>query len=337
MRRDIMVSRVPNRNPQQKRSFGTSAIAVCDGVSGTQGKVSREGQRGERQTVETTDTDAELAKRPAIGQRHRSEFHRGFVRLHTGLWEDGDAEAGLHQPPDRVEGRDTDSNVQAPLRPLRSRGEQHVKRATILHADVIELEGLFERYARELRHRMPRRSEDDEAVGTVWEELEAARRHRRPEYADVDDAVAHGTHNVQAEVLLKVDVSPRIRSRMAKTLRAWWTSASPAAVNLTPREPRRKRGIASPRSSSWMRLLTAEAAMCSRSAARAMFLSAATARKRRSVSRSNWRSVRSIRIALSYDDNNEYRRRNVDHAADAVRREQRGSKNDEGISGACVR
>ncbi len=44
-----------------------------------------------------------------------------------------------------------------------------------------------------------------------------------------------------------------------------------------------------------------------------------------------------IRIALSYDDNNEYRRRNVDHAADAVRREQRGSKNDEGISGACVR
>src|SRR5213594_2865128 len=90
MRRDIMVSRVPNRNPQQKRSFGTSAIAVCDGVSGTQGKVSREGQRGERQAVETTDTDAELAKRPAIGQRHRSEFHRGFVRLHTGLWEDGE-------------------------------------------------------------------------------------------------------------------------------------------------------------------------------------------------------------------------------------------------------
>src|SRR5439155_25331781 len=254
---------------------------------------------------------------------------RSFIAASYGftqaLWEDGDAEAGLHQPPDRVEGRDTDSNVQAPLRPLRSRGEQHVKRATILHADVIELEGLFERYARELRQRMPRRSEDDEAVGTVWEELEAACRHRRPEYADVDDAVAHGTHNVQAEVLLKVDVSPRIRSRMAKTLRAWWTSASPAAVNLTPREPRRKRGIASPRSSSWMRLLTAEAAMCSRSAARAMFLSAATARKRRSVSRSNWRSVRSIRIALSYDDNNEYRRRNVDHAADAVRREQRGS------------
>lgn len=81
---------------------------------------------------------------------------------------------------------------------------------TILHADVIKLEGLFERYASELRHRMPRRREDDQTVGTVWKELEAGRRHRGPEYADVDDAVAHGTHNVRAKVLFEVDTDSRV-------------------------------------------------------------------------------------------------------------------------------
>ena len=84
-------------------------------------------------------------------------------------------------------------------------------------------------------------------------------------------------HMLAAHASVYSASSPCMRSRPNSTVRAWCNRLSPAGVRRTPRLRRCSSGVSTAASSSESRLLTADAAMNSRCAARAMLPSSHTA------------------------------------------------------------
>ncbi len=103
--------------------------------------------------------------------------------------------------------------------------------------------------------------------------------------------VAATTRTLPCAPVAKSLSSACMRVIAPSTSRAWRSRAWPAAVGSIPRRPRTGNGAPISASIAAMRLLTADATIASRSAARAMLRSSQTAMNSRSVTGSKVRAM----------------------------------------------
>ena len=101
----------------------------------------------DRKCVEATQADAELPRRPGIGEPRHAQAHRGSAPTRRGLGDDGDADTVLDHAADGIEAAQPHTQLERPAGLDGMLREMLLQRARRVEADKIMVEQVPEMVA----------------------------------------------------------------------------------------------------------------------------------------------------------------------------------------------